>query len=99
METVLQLPESEDPCTVKEVVEALRKEKLFPRHESKNWGDWIHFEGYRTVISIESMRGLTSSATIEHAEDDGDDLTPAIFRAFGRLNWIGIGEDGEFPLD
>jgi len=99
METVLQLPDSEDPCTVKEVVDALRKEKLFPRHESKNWGDWIHLEGYRTVISIESMRGLTSSATIEHAEDDADELTPSILRAFGRLGWVGIGEDGEYPLD
>ena len=45
------------------------------------------------------MRGLTSSATIEHAEDDSDELTPAIFRAFGRLGWVGIGEDGEFQLD
>jgi hypothetical protein len=99
METVLQLPESEDPCTIKDVVEALRKEKLFPSHESKNWGDWIHFEGERTVISIESLRGLTSSATIEHSEDESEELTPAILRAFGRLKWVGIGEDGEYPLD
>jgi len=99
METVLQLPESEDPCTIKDVVEALRKEKLFPSHESKNWGDWIHFEGERTVISIESLLGLTSSATIEHSEDESEELTPAILRAFGRLKWVGIGEDGEYPLD
>lgn len=98
METVLQLPDSEDPCTIKEVVAALKKEKLYPRHEAKAWGDWIHFEGSRTVISIESMRGLTSSATVEHAEDEGDELAPAIFRAFSRLRWIGIGEDGEYQL-
>ena len=99
METVLQLPESEAPCTIKEVVEALRKEKLFVRHEAKNWGDWIHIEGEQTVISIESLRGLTSSATIEHAEDESEGLSPAIFRAFHRLRWVGIGEDGEYPLD
>ena len=99
METVLQLPESEDRCTIIDVVEALRKEKLFPRHESKNWGDWIHFEGHRTVISIESMRGLTSSATVEHSEDESEELAPAILRAFGRLGWVGIGEDGEYALD
>ena len=98
METVLQLPESDDPCTVKEVVEALRKEKLFPRHESKNWGDWIHLEGCTTVISIESMRGLTSAATVEHGENERDDPSPAILKAFGKLGWIGIGEDGEYPL-
>lgn len=98
METVLHLPESEDPCTVREVVEALRKEKLSPRHEAKNWGDWIHLEGCGTVISIESMRGLTSSATIEHADDEREDPAPAILRAFGKLGWMGIGEDGEYPL-
>lgn len=99
METVLQLPDSEEPCTLDEVIVALRKEKLHPRLESKNWGDWIHFEGSRTVISIESMRGLTTSATIEHDDDDADDLIPAILRAFGSLKWVGIGEDGEYPLD
>jgi hypothetical protein len=45
------------------------------------------------------MRGLTSSATIEHSEDETEELTPAILRAFGRLKWVGIGEDGEYPLD
>ncbi len=98
METVLQLPESEDPCTIREVVEALRKEKLSPRHEAKNWGDWIHLEGYGTVISIESMRGLTSSATIEHGEGEDEEPADAILRAFGTLGWVGIGEDGEYPL-
>jgi len=98
METVLQLPDTEDPCTIRDVLDALRKEKLSPRHESKNWGDWIHLEGCSTVISIESMRGLTSSATVEHGEDEREDPSPAIFRAFGKLGWVGIGEDGEFPL-
>lgn len=98
METVLQLPPTEDPCTIREVVEALRKEELFPRHESKNWGDWIHLEGFSTVISIESMRGLTSAATIEHGDDETEEPACTIMRAFGRLGWIGVGEDGEFPL-
>lgn len=98
METVLRLPESEDPVTIREVVSALKKENLEPRHEAKNWGDWIHLEGCRTVISIESMRGLTTAATVEHGEDDGQDPTQAILRAFHRLGWVGIDEDGEYPL-
>lgn len=98
METVIHLPESEDPCTIREVCAALRKQKLEPRHEAKNWGDWIYLEGYRTVISIESMRGLTRSATIEASEDDSPDPTPAILKAFGKLGWHGIDDDGEYPL-
>lgn len=98
METVVHLPESEDPCTIREVCEALRKQKLEPRHDAKNWGDWIHLEGYRTVISIESMRGLTRSATIELAEDDVPDPTAAILKAFGKLGWYSIDDDGEYPL-
>jgi hypothetical protein len=98
METVVHLPESEDPCTIREVLDALRKQKLEPRHDSKNWGDWIHLEGFRTVISIESMRGLTRSATIEHAEDEVNDPSPAILKAFGKLGWYGMDEDGEYPL-
>lgn len=100
METQLQANESEPPSTISEVLSSLRQEKLEVRHEKKNWGDWIHFEGYLTVISIESMRGLTSAATIEHGEgEETDEPIPAIFRAFGRLGWHGIDEDGEFPLD
>jgi hypothetical protein len=98
METVVHLPESEDPCTIREVCDALRKQKLEPRHEAKNWGDWIHLEGYRTVISIESMRGLTRSATVEQADDDSEEILPTILRAFGALGWYGIDEDGEYPL-
>ena len=99
METVVHLPESEPPCTLREVIDALSAQKLAPRHDHKSWGDWIHFEDYKTVISIESIRGLTRSATIETDEADSEDPTPAILKAFGKLGWYGIDEDGEYPLD
>ncbi len=100
METLLQVPEPNPPSTLREVLAALRKEDLVPRHEAKNWGDWIYIESYQTVISIESVRGLTRSATIEHGEgEETDDPIPAILRAFGKLGWHGIDEDGEFALD
>ena len=99
METVVHLPESEPPCTIREVLDALGSQNLTPRHEKKSWGDWIHLEDYRTVISIESMRGLTRSATIEGSDEDAEDPTPVILRAFGKLGWYGIDEDGEYPLD
>jgi hypothetical protein len=100
METLLKLPDSEPPSTISEVLAALRKEHLEPRHERKTWGDWIYLEGYGTVISIESNRGLSSSATIEHSEEEeqGEPAT-SIMRAFGRLGWHGIDDDGEFPLN
>ncbi|MES2997446.1 MAG: hypothetical protein V4733_11610 [Verrucomicrobiota bacterium] len=99
METVVQVPENESPNTVAEVLAALRKAHLEPRHVAKSWGDWIHLEGYQTVISIESNRGLTGSATIEHAEEEEDgEPGPSILRAFGRLGWLGIDDDGEFSL-
>lgn len=98
METQVILPDSEPPCTIREVVAALGKANLKARHEAKNWGDWIHLEGHRTVISIESMRGLTSSATIEFAE--GEEHTPglAILKAFASLGWLGVDKDGPYPL-
>ena len=100
METVLQLNEDETPSTIAEVLSSLRKQQLEPRHEKKAWGDWIHIEGYTTVISIESDRGLSTSATIEHGEgEETDEPIPSIFRAFGALGWHGIDEEGEFPLD
>lgn len=99
METLLQLSEDEPPSTINEVLAALRKQDLEPRHEKKSWGDWIHFEGYRTVISIESNRGLSRSATVEHAEgEETDEPIPSIFRAFGQIGWHGIDDDGEFEL-
>lgn len=98
MNTVVQIPEGGTSCTIREVVSALKAQKLEARHEKKDWGDWIHLGGCRTVISIESMRGLTSTATIEPGEDEADETGPAILRAFGALGWVGVDEDGEFPL-
>jgi hypothetical protein len=99
METLIQIPESIPPSTVTEILAALRKEHIEPRHEAKAWGDWIYLNGYTTVISIECNRGLSSSATIEHGEDeeDGEPLA-SILRAFGRLGWHGIDDNGEFPI-
>jgi len=98
MQTIVQIPDGGSPCTIREVVSALKKQKLDVRHEAKNWGDWIHIDGSPTVISIESMRGLTSTATIEHAEDEPNDPRLAIFAAFHQLAWVGNDEDGEYPL-
>ncbi len=99
METNVRLPDSSSPTTMVEVLNALRREHLEPRHESKTWGDWIHLECYNTVISIEALHGLSSSATIEHGEgeEDGEPIE-SILRAFGKLGWFGIDDDGEFPL-
>jgi hypothetical protein len=100
METLIQLSEDKTPSTVIEILASLRKEHFEPRHEAKAWGDWIYLDSYTTVISIECNRGLSSSATIEHGEgeEEGEPIT-SIFRAFGRLGWHGIDNDGEFPLD
>ncbi len=99
METLVRLPESAPPTTMIEVLNALRREHLDPRHESKTWGDWIYLECYNTVISIEALHGLSSSATIEHGEgeEDGEPID-SILRAFGKLGWHGVDDDGEFPL-
>lgn len=98
METLVQLPEDAEPCTIREVCAALRAKKLEPLHEAKNWGDWIRLDGMRTVISIESMRGLTTSATIEHAEGDADEAIQQILAAFHKLGWHGVDDDGPYPL-
>ena len=99
METLLQLSDTSTPSTLDEVLASLKKEHIEPRLESKAWGDWIYLDGYRTVISIESNRGLSSSATVEHAdgEEDGE-IVQCIYRAFGRLGWHGMDDEGEFPL-
>lgn len=99
METLLQLSDSSAPSTLNEVLDALKKQHLEPRLESKAWGDWIYLEGYNSVISIESNRGLSSSATIEHAEGEEEgELVHCIFRAFKKLGWHGVDGDGEFAL-
>jgi hypothetical protein len=99
METLLKLSDTSAPSNLTEVLASLKKEHLDPRLESKAWGDWIYLDGYRTVISIESNRGLSSSATIEYAEDEeGGEFVLCIHRAFARLGWHGVDDDGEFPL-
>lgn len=99
METLLLLSNTTAPSTLNEVLDSLKKEHLDPRLESKAWGDWIYLNGYKSVISIESNRGLSSSATIEHAEgEEGGELVQCIHRAFARLGWHGMGADGEFDL-
>ena len=100
METQVIAPDSEPPNTISEVVQALRAAKLIARHEAKSWGDWIHLEEYQTVISIESIRGLTSCATIEHAEGEEDgEPTHSILKAFSKLGWQGVDDDGPYPLN
>ena len=87
MNTVVQLPDDAVACTIREVVSSLRDQKVESRHEKKAWGDWI-----------ESNRGLTSTATIEHAEDEPDGLALQLQAAFHGLGWVGVDEDGSFPL-
>jgi len=99
METNLRVPEFTPPSTLAEVMAALRKEYLDPRHVKKSWGDWINFECYDTVISIEVNHGLSGSATIEHGEgEESGEPIDSILRAFGRLGWHGVDDDGEYPL-
>lgn len=99
METLLQISDTSAPSTLNEVLDSLRKENLVPRLESKAWGDWIYLDGYKSVISIESNRCLSSSATIEHTEcEENGELVQCIFRAFARLGWHGVDEDGKFAL-
>ncbi|TAG10681.1 MAG: hypothetical protein EAZ42_03170 [Verrucomicrobia bacterium] len=100
MEILVKVPESSPPTTLKEILNSLRQEHLVPRHEQKSWGDWIYLDSYLTVISIESVRGLSSSATVEIAEEEEDEQEPreSILRAFGKLGWVGEDRDGEFPL-
>jgi hypothetical protein len=97
METRVHLPDSEPPATIREVVAALKKQKLVAQHDKQSWGDWINFEGKQTVISIESIRGLTTSATIEPADGEDDTFT-SIIAAFRKLGWSGEDEDGPYAL-
>jgi uncharacterized lipoprotein YmbA len=62
------------------------------------WAEPLDVNISRVLAS--NLRGLTRSATIEHGEgEETDDPIPAILRAFGKLGWHGIDEDGEFALD
>lgn len=93
----VQLPDSETPITIREVVNALKKQKLDAVHDKQSWGDWINFDGKQTVIAIESFNGLTSQATIEVSEGE-DDILERSLKAFRALGWMGIDEDGPFML-
>ncbi|MCF7675236.1 MAG: hypothetical protein K9N23_08900 [Akkermansiaceae bacterium] len=99
METQLIVPHSTPPSTITQITEALRKEHFEPRHEAKTWGDWIHLYGFRSVISIEATGGVSHAATIEHGEgeEEGEPIS-SILRAFGKLGWHGMDDDGEYPL-
>jgi hypothetical protein len=98
METPLHLPESESPHSIREVLAALEKQGLDPRHDKKAWGDWINFAAADTVISIDSVRGFTRMATIESADGDGDEFQDSILAAFASLGWFASDEDGAYPL-
>ena len=99
METQLVIPHSEAPSTITQLLDALRKVHFEPHHESKTWGDWIYLYGFRTVISLECVNGVSHAATIEHGEneDEGEPLV-SILHAFAKLGWHGIDENGEYPL-
>lgn len=97
METRVLVPDGEPPAAIKEVVLAFAEQKLSARHDKQAWGDWILFEGKETVVSIESNRGLASSATIEEAENE-DELVGGVMKAFRKLGWEGEDEDGRYPL-
>ncbi|MGJ8697425.1 MAG: hypothetical protein ACSHYF_14000 [Verrucomicrobiaceae bacterium] len=98
METRVHLPATEKPSSIIEVVAALKEYNLKAVHDKKDWGDWINFEGEKTVISIESERGMSSQATIEYAEGEDDHLEIPIISAFRELGWYGTDEDGEYRL-
>ena len=97
METQVHLPDTEPPATIREVLAALKKQKLKAKHDKATWGDWINFEEKQTVISIESANGLTTRATIEEAEGE-DDVLIACITAFRKLGWHGEDADGPYPL-
>lgn len=98
METPLHLPQSASPNSIREVMNALEKQGLSPRHDKKAWGDWINFGGADTVISIESVRGLSRMATVEPSERDAEEVQDDIMAAFASLGWYGSDEDGEYQL-
>ncbi len=97
METQVHLPDNEPPATIIEVVDALKAEKLDAHHDKADWGDWINLRGKQTVISIESTNGLTTQATIEHAENE-DNILMRCIAAFRKLGWYGEDDEGPYPL-
>ena len=97
METQVHIPAEEPPATIREVVAALKKQKLDATHDKQSWGDWINFTDKQTVISIESANGLTTRATIEEAEGE-DDVLISCINAFRKLGWHGEDADGPYPL-
>lgn len=97
METRVLLPEGEVSLTISEVVKALKKTGLSVRHDKQNWGDWLVISGAKTVVSIESQNGLTSSAVIE-AEEGEDEVEAKVKEGFRALGWEGEDEDGRYPL-
>ena len=98
MNTTVEAPDSAKRCTIDDVVAALKSQKIAAHHDQQDWGDWIILEDSETVISIESIRGLTTTATIEHAENEAKGLSNRLFAAFHKLGWEGIGEDGPYRL-
>lgn len=98
MNTIVQAGEKSGLCTIRDVLAALKKQKIQARHDKQDWGDWIILKDSDTVISIESVHGRTSTATIEHAEDEASGLARKIEQAFHALGWVGVGEDGTYPL-
>jgi hypothetical protein len=98
METVVHIPETNKASSIIEVVAALKEYGLKGVHDKKDWGDWINLTGEKTVISIESERGMSRKATIEYAEGEDDHLEIPIISAFRELGWFGTDEDGEYRL-
>ncbi len=97
METQVHIPEGEPPATIREVVNALKSQKLKAHHDKASWGDWINIDDAKTVISIESSNGLTTRATIEEAEGEDGILTSCV-AAFRKLGWHGEDADGPYQL-
>ena len=96
--TIVQASDDAPACTIGDVVAALKAHKVKAHHDGQDWGDWIVISGSDTVISIESMRELTTTATIEHAGGEAKALSGRILAAFHQLGWVGVGEDGPYPL-
>lgn len=98
MDIVVTQSEDRPSTTLRQVITAIRAQDFTVTHDHKNWGDWLRLAGCETVISIECIHGITSSATIEHCDDDSEEVLPALYRAFDRIGWVGMDEDGIYKL-